>query len=207
MMFSLSPSLSFVWRFVCDSFLDHGYSSLSFVKEREQRKLSVEAFPLPRSCPSPGSVELHPGIGYPMPPTAPEMWCCDIVCNAALTRRPSHCGCRLVFSPHARMRTACTVCAAATGVEEDSSACIRYAIFFICFSLFSQPRCFPCSYRFSPMQLFVCDSFLNYGYFSLSFVKEREQRKSSGEAFLLPGSCPSPGSVKPHPGIGYPMPP
>ena len=62
------------------------------------------------------------------------------------------------------------------------------------------------SLSFSPVRLLICDSFLDYGYFSLSFVKEREQRKSSGEAFPLPGSCPSPGSVKPHPGIGYPMP-
>ena len=59
---------------------------------------------------------------------------------------------------------------------------------------------------FSSVQLSVCDSFLNHDYFSLSFVKEREQRKSSGEAFPLPRSCPSPGSVERHPGIGYPMP-
>ena len=83
-VFSLPLSFSPMQLPVCDSFLDYGYFSLSFVKEREQRKSSGEAFLLPRSCPSPGSVKPHPGIGYPMPPAAPEMRCCDIACNAAL---------------------------------------------------------------------------------------------------------------------------
>ena len=84
MMFPYPHRVSSVQLSVCDSFLNYGYFSLSFVKEREQRKSSGEAFLLPRSCPSPGSVKPHPGIGYPMPPAAPEMRCCDIACNAAL---------------------------------------------------------------------------------------------------------------------------
>ena len=113
-VFSLLLLFSPVQLSVCDSFLDYGYFSLSFVKEREQRKSSGEAFLLPRSCPSPGSVKLHPGIGHPMPPAAPEMRCCDIACDAALTRRPSRIGCGFVSSALSRMGTACAVRTAAT---------------------------------------------------------------------------------------------
>ena len=139
---------------------------------------------------------------------APELRCCDIACNAALTRRPSHCGAKICFFSSLAHGDSVSCSHSGDGGAVTSAAHFSLSVsfvHFVCLFSFSQPQCFPCPYRFS-MQLPVCDSFLNYSYFSLSFVKEREQRKPSGEAFPFPRSCPSPGSVKPHPGIGYPMP-
>ena len=60
---------------------------------------------------------------------------------------------------------------------------------FYLFLHFSAAAEFPCPYRFSSARLLVCDSFLNHGYFSLSFVKEREphSRPLAGMSKAIPG--------------------
>ena len=171
MMFPYPHRVSSVQLPVCDSFLNYGYFSLSFVKEREPHSRPLagmsKAIPgrrssSPEAAPPPARSSCIPASVIRCLCKAPEMRCCDIACNAALTRRPSHCGCRLASSAHARMRTACAARAAATGVRllmPHTSLCLYLS--FTCFS-FLQPQCFPCPYRFS-VQLSVCDSFLNCG--------------------------------------------
>ena len=180
---------------------------LSFFRERKRTKKAFRGgVPPPRKLPLPrlgqaasrhrssdASVgHLKCGVRY------------SLQCSAQIMPEPL--GCRFVSSALSRMRTACAARAAARG------GYFCRILLFVCifrsfrlFILLFAAATIYCPHRFS-VQLPVCDGFLNCDYFSLSFVKEREQRKSSGEAFPLPRSCPSPGSVERHPGIGHPMP-
>ena len=161
---------------------------------------------------------------------APEMWCCDIACNAALTRCPSHRGVQIRFlSARAHEDSECCSRSGDDGAVTSAahfSLCVSFVHFPGVFSFSPQPRCFLVPIVFShaaaglrliselrlticftsplhsfpprislsvfsvhvflrpqprcflvlivlSVQLSVCDSFLDYGYFSLSFVKER----------------------------------
>ena len=86
---------------VCDSFLNYGYFSLSFVKEREPHSRPLAGMskaipgrrsPSPEAAPPPTRSSRIPASVIRCLCKAPEMQCCDIACNAALTRCPSHLG-------------------------------------------------------------------------------------------------------------------
>ena len=69
--------------------------------------------PSPEAAPPPARSSDIPASVIRCLCKAPEMRCCDIACNAALTRRPSRIGCGFVSSALSRMGTACTARAAA----------------------------------------------------------------------------------------------
>ena len=79
--------------------------------------------PSPEAAPPPARSSRIPSSVIRCLCTAPEMRRCDITCNAALTRRPSHCGAKICF--FSALAHGDSVCCSHSGDEAETLACSR----------------------------------------------------------------------------------
>ena len=149
---------------VCDSFLNLRLL-LSFFCERKEphsrplagmsKAIPGRRSPSPEAAPPPARSSRIPASVIRCLCNAPEMGCCDIACNAALTRCPSRMGedVFLLCRPH---EDSVSCSRSGDGGAVTSAAYFSLSVsfvHFVCLFSFSQPRCFtvlivfPCSCR------------------------------------------------------------